>query len=155
MVQDFPTLSCHGRMLRKSHFQLRNCLQITPTNEHYLLLHWEVPETDAASWRLVIGGKNPLRLSIADIRARPAATVTVTLECAGNGRAFVAPRRISNPWHTEAVSTAVWTGVVRIAFCFFLPFLCSIIPFLFKDTTFLNLACTVAWCMKYIEFDVS
>jgi sulfane dehydrogenase subunit SoxC len=34
----------------------------------------------------------------------------VTLECAGNGRAFLSPRAESQPWLSEAVGTAQWTG---------------------------------------------
>jgi hypothetical protein len=34
----------------------------------------------------------------------------VTLECAGNGRALMKDRAISQPWLVEAVSTATWTG---------------------------------------------
>ena len=35
----------------------------------------------------------------------------MTLECAGNGRARLSPRPISQPWLVEAVGTAEWTGV--------------------------------------------
>ena len=45
------------------------------------------------------------------MRAGPAKTVPVTLECAGNGRARLHPRPVSQPWLTEAVGTAEWTGV--------------------------------------------
>jgi DMSO/TMAO reductase YedYZ molybdopterin-dependent catalytic subunit len=34
----------------------------------------------------------------------------VTLECAGNGRVLMPPRALSQPWLTEAVGTAAWTG---------------------------------------------
>jgi DMSO/TMAO reductase YedYZ molybdopterin-dependent catalytic subunit len=34
----------------------------------------------------------------------------VTLECAGNGRARLNPRPLSNPWLFEAIGTAEWTG---------------------------------------------
>jgi sulfane dehydrogenase subunit SoxC len=34
----------------------------------------------------------------------------VTLECAGNGRALLSPRPVSQPWLLEAVGTAEWTG---------------------------------------------
>ena len=53
----------------------------------------------------------PLRLSLDDLMARPSRTLTVTLECAGNGRARLFPRPLSNPWLLEAVGTAEWTGV--------------------------------------------
>ena len=35
----------------------------------------------------------------------------MTLECAGNGRARLSPRPISQPWLLEAVGTAEWTGI--------------------------------------------
>jgi DMSO/TMAO reductase YedYZ molybdopterin-dependent catalytic subunit len=41
----------------------------------------------------------------------PAHTVRVTMECAGNGRALLSPRPVSQPWLVEAVGTAEWTGV--------------------------------------------
>ena len=41
----------------------------------------------------------------------PSRTVRVTLECAGNGRAALSPRPVSQPWLTGAVGTAEWTGV--------------------------------------------
>ncbi len=52
-----------------------------------------------------------LSLSLDELRERPAATVPVTMECAGNGRARLSPRPISQPWLLEAVGTAEWTGV--------------------------------------------
>ena len=63
---------------------------ITPAGLHYLLIHFDIPHVDAETWRLEIGGlvRQPLELSLADLRARPARTLTVTLECAGNGRAL-------------------------------------------------------------------
>src|SRR5207248_8644020 len=38
-------------------------------------------------------------------------TLTVTLECAGNGRLSMAPLPAGEPWNRGAVSTARWTGV--------------------------------------------
>ena len=34
----------------------------------------------------------------------------MTMECAGNGRALMEPRSISQPWGLEAIGTAEWTG---------------------------------------------
>jgi sulfane dehydrogenase subunit SoxC len=86
---------------------------VTPLGLHYLLTHYDIPAVDPAAWRLPIGGsvERPLELSLDDLRTRPAVTRTVTLECAGNGRARLAPRPLSQPWLTEAVGTAEWTGV--------------------------------------------
>jgi DMSO/TMAO reductase YedYZ molybdopterin-dependent catalytic subunit len=85
---------------------------LTPTGMHYLLVHFDIPYIDAKTWRLQIGGlvRRPLALSLDDIRARPRRSLPVTLECAGNGRARLFPRPISQPWLNEAVGTAEWTG---------------------------------------------
>jgi sulfane dehydrogenase subunit SoxC len=85
---------------------------VTPVGLHYLLIHFDIPHVDATGWRLRIGGlvERPLSLSLDEIKARRATTLTVTLECAGNGRALLAPRPLSQPWLREAVGTAEWTG---------------------------------------------
>ncbi len=85
---------------------------VTPIGMHYLLVHFDIPDVDADSWRLRIGGlvERPLELSLADLRRRPARTLPVTMECAGNGRARLDPRPLSQPWLVEAVGTATWTG---------------------------------------------
>jgi DMSO/TMAO reductase YedYZ molybdopterin-dependent catalytic subunit len=85
---------------------------LTPAGLHYLLVHFDIPSVDAATWRLVLEGnfRRKLSLSLEEIRSRPKKTIPVTLECAGNGRARLLPRPISQPWLNEAVSTAEWTG---------------------------------------------
>lgn len=85
---------------------------ITPTGMHYLLVHYDVPAVDPAGWRLEVSGlvRRPLKLSVSDIRSRPRVSRAVTMECAGNGRAAMAPRAVSQPWLLEAVGTAEWTG---------------------------------------------
>jgi DMSO/TMAO reductase YedYZ molybdopterin-dependent catalytic subunit len=85
---------------------------VTPTGLHYLVTHWDIPPLDPASWRLSVGGlvDRPLELTLDEIRSRPARTIAVTLECAGNGRAWLQPRPLSVPWLGEAIGTAEWTG---------------------------------------------
>jgi DMSO/TMAO reductase YedYZ molybdopterin-dependent catalytic subunit len=85
---------------------------ITPVGLHYLLIHFDIPRIDAAEWRLDIGGlvDRPLSLGLDELKARPARTLAVTLECAGNGRAFLEPRSLSQPWLLEAVGNSEWTG---------------------------------------------
>ena len=85
---------------------------VTPIGLHYLLIHFDIPHVDAETWRLEIGGlvEKPLTLSLDDVKARPARTTAVTLECAGNGRALTEPRPLSQPWLEGAVGTAEWTG---------------------------------------------
>ena len=85
---------------------------ITPSGMHFLLVHFDIPHIDAESYRLRIDGlvEREVNLSLDEIKARPAVTMPVTMECAGNGRALMAPRAISQPWMGEAVGTAEWTG---------------------------------------------
>lgn len=83
---------------------------VTPVGLHYLLIHYDVPAVDPDAWRLAIHGERELELSLDELRARPAAEHTVTMECAGNGRARLEPRPVSQPWLLEAVGTARWRG---------------------------------------------
>jgi DMSO/TMAO reductase YedYZ molybdopterin-dependent catalytic subunit len=103
------------RLATRNHGLPLEALQydVTPIGLHYLLTHYDIPVVDVARWRLhVDGGAGvPVELSIDDLRAMPAVTRRVTMECAGNGRALLAPRPLSQPWLLEAVGTAEWTGV--------------------------------------------
>ncbi|HSL98325.1 MAG TPA: sulfite oxidase [Candidatus Deferrimicrobiaceae bacterium] len=85
---------------------------LTPTGLHYLLVHFDIPAVDATTWRLRVGGavRQPLEMSLTEIQERPRRTIPVTMECAGNGRARLQPRPISQPWLVEAIGTAEWTG---------------------------------------------
>ncbi len=87
--------------------------EVTPPGLHYVLVHFDIPAADAARWSLSVGGRvrTPLALDLAALRALPAVTQRVTMECAGNGRARLTPRPVSQPWLVEAVGTADWTGV--------------------------------------------
>jgi DMSO/TMAO reductase YedYZ molybdopterin-dependent catalytic subunit len=85
---------------------------VTPVGLHYLLNHFDVPYVANDDWRVEVAGRvaRPGPMTLDDIRAFPARTLTVTLECAGNGRGVMSPRYPSMPWMCEAVGTAEWTG---------------------------------------------
>jgi sulfane dehydrogenase subunit SoxC len=83
---------------------------ITPVGLHYLLIHYDVPDVDAAGWSLTVRGERELSLGLAELKERPRTELTVTMECAGNGRARLDPRPVSQPWLLEAVGTARWAG---------------------------------------------
>jgi sulfane dehydrogenase subunit SoxC len=85
---------------------------ITPPGLHYLLIHYDIPAIDPSSFQLVVDGlvDTPLSLDLEAIKSRPQVSTLVTLECAGNGRAQLLPRPVSQPWLLEAVGTARWTG---------------------------------------------
>jgi DMSO/TMAO reductase YedYZ molybdopterin-dependent catalytic subunit len=87
---------------------------VTPPGLHYVLTHYDIPYVaDGADWTLTVRGavRRPLALGADDLRTYPTTTVRVTMECAGNGRARLDPRPVSQPWLLEAVGTADWTGV--------------------------------------------
>jgi DMSO/TMAO reductase YedYZ molybdopterin-dependent catalytic subunit len=86
---------------------------VTPVGLHYLLVHYDVPRVDEATWRLAVDGEvgEPMLLSLVELRDLPAHEVVATFECAGNGRARLAPRPVSQPWLHEAVGTGSWRGV--------------------------------------------
>jgi sulfane dehydrogenase subunit SoxC len=86
---------------------------VTPAGLHYLLVHYDIPVADPVAWRLSVAGRvgRELSLSLDELRSKPAVTLAVTMECAGNGRARLSPRPLSQPWLLEAVGTAEWTGI--------------------------------------------
>jgi DMSO/TMAO reductase YedYZ molybdopterin-dependent catalytic subunit len=86
---------------------------VMPNARFYIRNHFQIPDLDAAAWRLHVGGlvDRPLSLSLAELRALPSQSAMVTLECAGNGRASFEPRVPGEQWGVGAVSTAEWTGV--------------------------------------------
>ncbi len=88
----------------------------TPAKDFYVRSHGDLPDLDEAAWRLTIDGRTriALELSLSDLRIRfPEATVTATMQCAGNRRVdmrAVAPVS-GDPWDAGAIGTAKWTGV--------------------------------------------
>jgi DMSO/TMAO reductase YedYZ molybdopterin-dependent catalytic subunit len=97
----------HGMPLEAMHHD------VTPSGLHYLLTHYDIPVIEERTWQLNVTGRvsRPMTLTLDDLRTRAARTVRVTMECAGNGRAHLRPRPVSQPWLVEAVGTADWTGV--------------------------------------------
>jgi DMSO/TMAO reductase YedYZ molybdopterin-dependent catalytic subunit len=76
---------------------------ITPNDKFFQVTHFGWPVVDAATWKLEIDGlvRQPLSLTLDDIKARVRHEETVTLECSGN-HGF--------PVFTGAVGNARWTG---------------------------------------------
>jgi DMSO/TMAO reductase YedYZ molybdopterin-dependent catalytic subunit len=89
---------------------------ITPNDLFYVRHHTYAPNIDEAAakeWSVKIDGEveRPLALALDELKKMGRATVTVTLECAGNGRAFFDPPVAGVQWEKGAVGTARWTGV--------------------------------------------
>ncbi len=85
---------------------------VTPIGMHYLLIHYDIPYVDPEVYELEVGGlvREPLRLTLEDIRARPRVTEAVMMECAGTGRSHASPRTVFVPWFDGAIGCAEWTG---------------------------------------------
>lgn len=85
---------------------------VTPLGLHYLLTHFDIPAVEPGLWRLSVGGcvRRPIELTLDELRSRPAVELIATMECAGNGRALLERRPLSQPWLHGAVGTARWRG---------------------------------------------
>jgi sulfite oxidase len=87
---------------------------ITPVEHFYVRSHMPVPSgLDASTWTLQIEGEinAPVSFTLDELKKMPSASITATLECAGNGRAFFDPPVAGIQWGKGAVGTARWTGV--------------------------------------------
>src|SRR5215207_2717509 len=87
--------------------------EITPPGLHYLLIHYDIPAGDPEGFQLEIGGavERPITLTIDDLKERRHVAQPITFECAGNGRALLAPRPVRAPTRSScssAQSTAAW-----------------------------------------------
>lgn len=84
---------------------------VTPNDQYYLRSHAEPPAIDIEAWRLVVKGGTERQLALSELRALPADSVIVTMECAGNGRSGMSPQPPGTPWGLGAASVAEFTGV--------------------------------------------
>jgi sulfite oxidase len=86
---------------------------LTPEPHFYVRNHMHMPATvDPAVWKLSIDGQveQPVTLDLNELSKLPSHSVTNTLECAGNGRAFQRPIVPGVQWQRGAVSTARFEG---------------------------------------------
>ena len=85
---------------------------ITPVELFYVRNHLALPAVNLDAWRLSVTGavEKPLDLTFADVQKIEPASVTNTMECAGNGRSFYHPRVPGIQWSRGAVGNAVFSG---------------------------------------------
>jgi DMSO/TMAO reductase YedYZ molybdopterin-dependent catalytic subunit len=103
---------------------MRGSGYVTPVDRFFVRNHTSTPDIDRATWRLRVFGSG-LRggpsadeaktFSLRRLEQLPARTLTVALECAGNGRSLFG-RQQGTPapgtgWGLGAVGVARWTGV--------------------------------------------
>lgn len=86
---------------------------ITPNDLHFVRNHYNVPQVDLATWKLVVDGEveRPLALTFDDLKGLEVVTAVRTLECAGNGRGLFSPKASGTQWGMGAVGTARYVGV--------------------------------------------
>ena len=87
-------------------------LSITPAPSVYVRSNFELPQLGLMH-AVEIGGavQHPFSITPSALAALPQRHVTVTLECAGNGRLGMDPVPTGEPWRYGAVSTTTWSGV--------------------------------------------
>ena len=85
---------------------------ITPTEHFFVRNNERMPQIELADWNLSIRGEvaRPVMLTMAELLKIEPRSVTNTLECAGNGRAFFQPRIGGIPWTRGGVGNAVFRG---------------------------------------------
>jgi DMSO/TMAO reductase YedYZ molybdopterin-dependent catalytic subunit len=75
----------------------------TPTDQFFVIKHFNLPALHETDWRLAISGlvDHPMSLSLADVKARPRQEVMFTIECSGN---------TGLPFFNGGIGNAQWTG---------------------------------------------
>jgi DMSO/TMAO reductase YedYZ molybdopterin-dependent catalytic subunit len=86
---------------------------ITPNDLFYVRNHFDAPKIDVGNWKLTVEGhvEKPFSLSYDDLQKIKAKSVTALLECSGNGRSLLDPKKKGVQWNLGAVGNAKWTGV--------------------------------------------
>ena len=84
----------------------------TPTDLFYVRNHFDIPTIDSDQFNLRIDGAaaNPLEITLDQLRDYPERSLTIVMECAGNGRASMRPVINGTPWNLGAISQAKFTG---------------------------------------------
>ena len=84
---------------------------VTPTDGFYTRNNHPVPRIAPEEWSLDLRGFGRHRaLAFDELVARPAVTLDVVLECAGNGRTYFDPLPEGTAWRERAVGCASFTG---------------------------------------------
>jgi DMSO/TMAO reductase YedYZ molybdopterin-dependent catalytic subunit len=84
-----------------------------PNPLFFLRSNYTPPPLEPQQWCLTIDGRvrRPLTVGLDDLRALPAQSQEMWLECAGNSRRRWHPQGEGNQWDDQAVSDALFTGV--------------------------------------------
>jgi DMSO/TMAO reductase YedYZ molybdopterin-dependent catalytic subunit len=81
---------------------------VVPVGDFFVRSHFAVPRIEPDRWQCAVDGQT---LDLATLGGLPHRKLTVTLECAGNGRTLLTPAVKGAPWRLGAVATAEFEGV--------------------------------------------
>ncbi len=89
---------------------------ITPTDRLYVRNNLPAPPesivADRDAWQVQIAGVKQARsLSVRELKGLGLDTVTMVLQCSGNGRGFFPSKPSGTPWTVGAAGCVVWSGV--------------------------------------------
>ena len=89
---------------------------ITPSNQLYVRNNLPTPNVsivaDRDAWQVQIDGvRQPRQLSVAELKKMGLETVTMVLQCSGNGRGFFPSKPSGTQWTVGAAGCVVWSGV--------------------------------------------
>ena len=89
---------------------------VTPTNQLYVRNNLPTPPesivADRDAWKLQIDGvKKPAQLTLRELKAMGLDTVTMVLQCSGNGRGFFPSKPSGTQWTVGAAGCVIWSGV--------------------------------------------
>ena len=86
---------------------------VTPNRLFFVRNHFDVPKIDRSTWQLEVTGcvSHELTLDWEQLEALPQRSVCATMECAGNGRSFLARASDGVQWGAGAIGHAEWSGV--------------------------------------------
>jgi len=84
---------------------------LTPNDVFFIRSHFGPPALDLRRKLRIEGTQKTLELGLTELKKFPEVTVTAVLQCAGNGRAMMAPKVPGIQWVHGAMGQATWTGV--------------------------------------------
>ena len=89
---------------------------ITPVNQLYVRNNLTPPSADILNnrdaWEVRIDGvRRPRAFALADLKKMRTETVTMVLQCSGNGRGMFPSKPAGTPWQVGAAGCVMWTGV--------------------------------------------
>lgn len=89
---------------------------ITPSEQLYIRNNLPAPDASILAnrdaWEVNVAGvKNPRKLTVGELKAIGIDTVTMVLQCSGNGRGFFPSKPSGTPWQVGAAGCVVFSGV--------------------------------------------